>query len=79
MLLCDNNIFYFLGTRDIYFQYDINVHTLLFLFFRDDDNEHQVALINFERESAAKTATLLSKGKRRKEHILFLLCVCIRV
>lgn len=31
--------------------------------FRDDDNQHQVALIHFERESAAKTATLLSNGK----------------
>ncbi|KAI7858407.1 hypothetical protein BDC45DRAFT_498277 [Circinella umbellata] len=29
---------------------------------KDDDNEHQVALINFERESAAKTATLLSNA-----------------
>lgn len=30
---------------------------------RDDDEIHQVALIHFERESAAKTATLLSNGK----------------
>lgn len=30
---------------------------------RDDDGTHQVALINFERESAAKTAVLLSNGK----------------
>lgn len=30
---------------------------------RDDDGTHQIALINFERESAAKTAVLLSNGK----------------
>ncbi|KAI9498143.1 hypothetical protein BDB00DRAFT_801288 [Zychaea mexicana] len=29
---------------------------------KDDDGAHQVALINFERESAAKTATLLSNA-----------------
>ncbi|KAI9243355.1 hypothetical protein BDA99DRAFT_530538 [Phascolomyces articulosus] len=29
---------------------------------KDDDGEHQIALINFERESAAKTATLLSNA-----------------
>ncbi|KAL0079760.1 hypothetical protein J3Q64DRAFT_1254468 [Phycomyces blakesleeanus] len=33
-----------------------------FELIKDDDEEHQVALINFERESAAKTASLLSNA-----------------
>ncbi|KAI8992493.1 hypothetical protein BDB01DRAFT_778642 [Pilobolus umbonatus] len=36
----------------------------------DDDGEHQVALINFERESAAKTATLLSNALIDDCHIV---------
>ncbi|KAI7882597.1 hypothetical protein K492DRAFT_206052 [Lichtheimia hyalospora FSU 10163] len=36
---------------------------------KDDDGEHQVALINFERESAAKTATLLSNALIDECHI----------
>ncbi|KAI9365805.1 hypothetical protein BD770DRAFT_433243 [Pilaira anomala] len=36
----------------------------------DDDNEHQVALIHFERESAAKTATLLSNALIDECHIV---------
>jgi hypothetical protein len=34
-----------------------------FVWCRDDDEAHQVALVHFERESAAKTASLLSSGK----------------
>ncbi|KAG2228772.1 hypothetical protein INT48_008418, partial [Thamnidium elegans] len=36
----------------------------------DDDNEHQVALIHFERDSAAKTATLLSNALIDDCHIV---------
>ncbi|KAI8881498.1 hypothetical protein K501DRAFT_222862 [Backusella circina FSU 941] len=36
---------------------------------KDDDNVHQVALINFDRESAAKTATLLSNALIDECHI----------
>ncbi|KAI7874278.1 uncharacterized protein EV154DRAFT_527386 [Mucor mucedo] len=36
----------------------------------DDDEEHQVALIHFERESAAKTATLLSNALIDECHIV---------
>ncbi|KAI9317909.1 hypothetical protein BX666DRAFT_1932713 [Dichotomocladium elegans] len=38
--------------------------------FRDDDGEHQAALIHFERESAAKTATLLSNALIDDSHIV---------
>lgn len=33
------------------------------MFSDEEDEKHQVALIHFERESAAKTAALLSNGK----------------
>ncbi|CAO3629394.1 unnamed protein product [Mucor hiemalis] len=36
----------------------------------DDDKEHQVALIHFERDSAAKTATLLSNALIDDSHII---------
>ncbi|KAI9306084.1 hypothetical protein BJ944DRAFT_56455 [Cunninghamella echinulata] len=36
---------------------------------KDDDEAHQVALIQFERESAAKTASLLSSALIDNEHI----------
>ncbi|KAF7725383.1 hypothetical protein EC973_009651 [Apophysomyces ossiformis] len=36
----------------------------------DDDGKHQVALINFERESAAKTASLLSNALIDECHIV---------
>jgi hypothetical protein len=37
---------------------------------RDDDETHQVALVHFERESAAKTASLLSSGKTHRVTLL---------
>ncbi|KAI8073007.1 hypothetical protein BC940DRAFT_290326 [Gongronella butleri] len=36
---------------------------------KDDDGAHQVALVHFERESAAKTASLLSTALIDNEHI----------
>ncbi|KAG0166818.1 hypothetical protein DFQ30_006759 [Apophysomyces sp. BC1015] len=39
-------------------------------FDNDDDGEHQVALISFERESAAKTASLLSNALIDECHIV---------
>ncbi|CEG81992.1 hypothetical protein RMATCC62417_16124 [Rhizopus microsporus] len=35
-----------------------------------DDDKHQIALIHFERESAAKTATLLSNGNVIKLYVI---------
>ncbi|CAO3598591.1 unnamed protein product [Absidia cylindrospora] len=40
-----------------------------FELLKDDDETHQVALVNFERESAAKTASLLSSALIDNEHI----------
>ncbi|KAI8092759.1 uncharacterized protein BX664DRAFT_328066 [Halteromyces radiatus] len=40
-----------------------------FELIKDDDEAHQVALVNFERESAAKTASLLSTALIDNEHI----------
>lgn len=40
------------------------------LFSDQDDDKHQIALIHFERESAAKTATLLSNGNRTKLYVI---------
>jgi hypothetical protein len=39
-------------------------------FRRDDDEKHQIALIHFERESAAKTAVLLSNALIDDSHII---------
>ena len=33
----------------------------------ENDIHHQVAIVYFEKESAAKTATLLSQGKNQKQ------------
>ena len=33
----------------------------------EDDEKHKIALVHFERESAAKTAALLSNGKNKKK------------
>ncbi|KAI8335547.1 hypothetical protein BC941DRAFT_378180 [Chlamydoabsidia padenii] len=40
-----------------------------FELIKDDDEAHQVALVHFERESAAKTASLLSSALIDDEHI----------
>ncbi|SAL96073.1 hypothetical protein [Absidia glauca] len=40
-----------------------------FELIKDDDETHQVALVHFERESAAKTASLLSSALIDNEHI----------
>ncbi|CAO3589566.1 unnamed protein product [Absidia cylindrospora] len=40
-----------------------------FELIKDDDEAHQVALVNFEREFAAKTASLLSSALIDDEHI----------
>ncbi|KAI8640789.1 hypothetical protein BD408DRAFT_419249 [Parasitella parasitica] len=45
-------------------------HCLISGLYRDDDEIHQVALIQFERESAAKTATLLSNALIDDCHIV---------
>lgn len=46
------------------------LHIFNMLFSDQDDDKHQVALIHFERESAAKTATLLSNGNVIKLYVI---------
>lgn len=42
---------------------------------RENDGENQIALIHFEKEPAAKTATLLSNGKTIRPYLRITLII----